>query len=119
MQNPAPRLRKVSCSGGGVALLRSIKALEKLKVHNDDQRTGIEIKLRRRSRGRRAKSQLTLVRMVRSSLVRFWKKTPTPSAMTRRPASVGNLVSKGIIDPTKVVRIALQGAAPRLHLRVC
>src|SRR5208282_1577504 len=29
--------------GGGVALLRGIKALEKLKVHNDDQRTGIEI----------------------------------------------------------------------------
>src|SRR5258707_12994078 len=29
--------------GGGVALLRAIKALEKLKVHNDDQRTGIEI----------------------------------------------------------------------------
>src|SRR5512135_406716 len=29
--------------GGGVALLRAVKALEKLKVHNDDQRTGIEI----------------------------------------------------------------------------
>jgi chaperonin GroEL (HSP60 family) len=29
--------------GGGVALLRGIKALAKLKVHNDDQRTGIEI----------------------------------------------------------------------------
>ncbi|MGA8226172.1 MAG: chaperonin GroEL, partial [Xanthobacteraceae bacterium] len=29
--------------GGGVALLRAIKALDKLKVHNDDQRTGIEI----------------------------------------------------------------------------
>src|SRR6476469_1249855 len=29
--------------GGGVALLRSLKSLEKLKVHNDDQRTGIEI----------------------------------------------------------------------------
>ncbi len=29
--------------GGGVALLRAIKVLEKLKVHNDDQRTGIEI----------------------------------------------------------------------------
>ena len=29
--------------GGGVALLRAIKALEKLKVHNDDQRTGIDI----------------------------------------------------------------------------
>src|SRR6201990_2938063 len=29
--------------GGGVALLRAIKALEKLKVHNDDQRTGVEI----------------------------------------------------------------------------
>jgi hypothetical protein len=30
-------------AGGGVALLRGIKALAKLKVHNDDQRTGIEI----------------------------------------------------------------------------
>src|SRR5208283_1232674 len=29
--------------GGGVALLRGVRALEKLKVHNDDQRIGIEI----------------------------------------------------------------------------
>src|ERR1700730_15603502 len=29
--------------GGGVALLRSIKAIEKVKVANDDQRTGVEI----------------------------------------------------------------------------
>jgi chaperonin GroEL len=33
--------------GGGVALLCAIKALEKLKVHNDDQRTGIESSRRR------------------------------------------------------------------------
>ena len=34
-----------------------------------------------------------------------------PSVSTRRPASSENLVSHGIIDPTKVVRTALQDAA--------
>ena len=34
-----------------------------------------------------------------------------PSAIDAQTGEYGNLVSKGIIDPTKVVRVALQGAA--------
>ena len=33
------------------------------------------------------------------------------SASTARPGEYGNLISKGIIDPTKVVRVAMQNAA--------
>ena len=40
---PAPRSRRVSSPGGGVALLRAIKALEGVKPANDDQRVGVEI----------------------------------------------------------------------------
>ena len=40
------------------------------------------------------------------------KTTMAPSASTRRPANIGDMISKaGIIDPTKVVRTALQDAA--------
>ena len=73
--------------GGGVALLRAGEALKKLKVHNDDQKTGVEI-VRRRSPGPRARSRSTPARTARSSSARSWKRTPTPTAMTHRPASM-------------------------------
>src|SRR6266436_4393213 len=44
--------------------------------------------LRRRSPGRRARSRSTPARMAQSSLVRSSKRTPTPTAMTHRPASM-------------------------------
>jgi chaperonin GroEL len=96
--------------GGGVALLRGIKALEKLKAHNDDQRTGIEIVKKAISWPAR---QIAINAGEDGSIVvgKILEKDAYAFGYDAQTGEYGNLVSKGIIDPTKVVRIALQGAA--------
>jgi chaperonin GroEL len=96
--------------GGGVALLRGIKALEKLKVHNNDQRTGIEIVKKALSWPTR---QIATNAGEDGSIVvgKILEKDTYAFGYDAQTGEYGNLVSKGIIDPTKVVRIALQGAA--------
>jgi chaperonin GroEL len=96
--------------GGGVALLRGIKALEKLKVHNDDQRTGIEIVKKALSWPAR---QIAINAGEDGSIVvgKILEKDTYAFGYDAQTDEYGNLVSKGIIDPTKVVRVALQGAA--------
>jgi chaperonin GroEL len=96
--------------GGGVALLRAIKALEKLKVHNDDQRTGIEIVKKALSWPAR---QIVINAGEDGSIVigKILEKDTYAYGYDSQTGEYGNLVSKGIIDPTKVVRTALQGAA--------
>jgi chaperonin GroEL len=96
--------------GGGVALLRSLKALEKLKGHNDDQRTGIEIVKKALSWPAR---QIAINAGEDGSLVvgKILEKDTYAFGFDAQTGEYGNLVSKGIIDPTKVVRIALQDAA--------
>jgi len=96
--------------GGGVALLRSLKALEKLKGHNDDQRIGIEIVKKALSWPAR---QIATNAGEDGSLVvgKILEKDTYAFGFDAQTGEYGNLVSKGIIDPTKVVRIALQDAA--------
>src|SRR5437763_55157 len=96
--------------GGGVALLRAIKALEKLKVHNDDQRTGIELVKKAISWPAR---QIAINAGEDGSIVvgKILEKDTYAFGYDAQTGEYGNLVSKGIIDPTKVVRAALQGAA--------
>jgi chaperonin GroEL len=96
--------------GGGVALLRAIKALEKLKVHNDDQRTGIEIVKKALSWPAR---QIAINAGEDGSIVvgKILDKDTYAFGFDAQTGEYGNLVSKGIIDPTKVVRTALQDAA--------
>jgi chaperonin GroEL len=96
--------------GGGVALLRAIKSLEKLKVSNDDQRTGIEIVKKALSWPAR---QIAMNAGDDGSIVvgKILEKDTYVFGFDAQTGEYGNLVSKGIIDPTKVVRAALQGAA--------
>ncbi|MGP8112224.1 MAG: chaperonin GroEL [Steroidobacteraceae bacterium] len=96
--------------GGGVALLRGIKALERLKVHNDDQRTGVEIVKKAISWPAR---QIAINAGEDGSIVigKILEKDTYAFGYDAQTGEYGNLVSKGIIDPTKVVRVALQGAA--------
>jgi len=96
--------------GGGVALLRGIKALAKLKVHNDDQRTGIEIVKKALSWPAR---QIAINAGEDGSIVvgKILEKDNYAFGYDAQTGEYSNLVSKGIIDPTKVVRVALQGAA--------
>ncbi len=96
--------------GGGTALLYATKVLEGLKGENDDQTRGIDIVRR---------AIMTPVRqiaenaghdgaVVSGNLLREGDETQGFNAATD---TYENLVKAGVIDPTKVVRIALQDAA--------
>ena len=96
--------------GGGVALLRSIKALEKLRTANSDQKTGIDIVRKALSWPAR---QIAFNSGEDGSVVvgKILDKEQYNYGFDAQTGEYGNLVSKGIIDPTKVVRCALQDAA--------
>jgi len=96
--------------GGGVALLRSIKALEKLRTANSDQKTGIDIVRKALSWPAR---QIALNSGEDGSVVvgKILDKDQYNYGFDAQTGEYGNLVSKGIIDPTKVVRCALQDAS--------
>ncbi|QRG05402.1 chaperonin GroEL [Xanthobacter dioxanivorans] len=96
--------------GGGVALLRSIKVLEGLKVDNADQKTGIEIVRRAIQAPARQIVQnagddgsVVVGKILESSDYSFGYNAQTGEYV--------DMVKSGIIDPTKVVRTALQDAA--------
>src|SRR5437016_3009305 len=95
--------------GGGVPLLRAAKALEKLKVENEDERHGIEIVKRALSWPTR---QIAINAGEDGSLVvgKILDKENYAHGYDAQTGELGNLISKGIIDPTKVVRAALQDA---------
>jgi chaperonin GroEL len=96
--------------GGGVALLRSIRVLDKIKVQNDDQRAGVQIVKKAISAPAR---QIAINAGDDGSIVvgRILEKDTYSYGYDAQSGEYGNLMSKGIIDPTKVVRAALQGAA--------
>jgi chaperonin GroEL len=96
--------------GGGVALLRAIKALEKLKVNNDDQRTGVEIV--KKAISWPARQIITNAGEDASVIIgKILEKDTYSFGYDAQSGEYVNMMSKGIIDPTKVVRAALQGAA--------
>ncbi|WP_293368082.1 chaperonin GroEL, partial [Nevskia sp.] len=96
-------------AGGGVALVRAAKALEKLKGANDDQTVGIRI----------------LHRAIQEPLRQIVKNAGgEPSVVLNKVAggkdsygynaandTYGDMIEAGIIDPAKVTRLALQNAA--------
>jgi len=96
--------------GGGVALLRSIKALGRLKAENEDQKTGIEIVRKALSTPAR---QIAVNAGEDGSIVvgKISDNDTYAYVYDAQEGRYGDLVSKGIIDPTKVVRTALQDAA--------
>jgi chaperonin GroEL len=96
--------------GGGVALLRASEALKKLRTHNDDQKTGVDIVRKALSWPAR---QIAINAGEDGSIVvgKILEKDTYAFGYDAQTGEYGNLVSKGIIDPTKVVRAALQGAA--------
>jgi chaperonin GroEL len=96
--------------GGGVALLRAAEALRRLRTHNDDQKTGVEIVRKAISWPAR---QIAVNAGADGSIVvgKILEKDAYAYGYDAQAGEYGNLISKGIIDPTKVVRAALQGAA--------
>jgi chaperonin GroEL len=96
--------------GGGVPLLRAVNALNRLKPANDDQRHGIEIV--RKAITWPARQIATNAGEDGSVVVgKILEKETYAYGFDAQTGEYGNLLSKGIIDPTKVVRSALQDAA--------
>jgi chaperonin GroEL len=96
--------------GGGVALLRAIKAIGQVAVANDDQKTGVDIVRKALSWPAR---QIAFNAGEDGSVVvgKILDNDQYNYGFDAQSGEYGNLVAKGIIDPTKVVRAALQGAA--------
>jgi chaperonin GroEL len=96
--------------GGGVALLRATKVLQKVKGANDDQRHGIEIVRKTLSSPAR---QIAINSGEDGSVVvaKILENDSYAYGFDAQTGEFGNLLTQGVIDPTKVVRTALQGAA--------
>ncbi|CAN5146682.1 chaperonin GroEL [soil metagenome] len=96
--------------GGGVALLRAKKAVEKLKSDNADVQAGINIVLRALETPIR---QIVENAGVEGSIVvnKIMESKSDTFGFDAQNETYGDLVAAGIVDPTKVVRTALQDAA--------
>jgi chaperonin GroEL len=96
--------------GGGVALLRATEALKKVRTHGEDQKHGVDIVRKALSWPAR---QIALNAGEDGSVVvsKILEHGQYAYGFDAQTSEYGNLVSKGIIDPTKVVRCALQDAA--------
>src|SRR5689334_8125507 len=96
--------------GGGVALLRASEALKGIRAKNDDQKTGIEIVRKALSAPAR---QIAINAGEDGSVIvgKILEKDQYAFGFDSQTGEYGNLVTKGIIDPTKVVRVAIQNAA--------
>ena len=96
--------------GGGVALLRSLKVLEGVATANADQKTGVEIVRRAIQAPAR---QIVENAGVDGSVVvgKVLESTNYAFGYNAQSGEYGDMYKLGIIDPTKVVRTALQDAS--------
>jgi chaperonin GroEL len=95
--------------GGGVALIRALKALDKLEGANEDQTAGIRILARSIEEPLRnivenaGEDAAVIVNQVKAGKGAYGYNAAT--------GEFGDLLEEGILDPTKVTRLALQNAA--------
>ena len=105
-----PARRSGIVPGGGVALLHAAEHLRGLRTKNDDQKTGVEIVRKALSAPAR---QIALNAGEDGSVIvgKILDKDQYSYGFDAQNGEYVNMLTKGIIDPTKVVRQALQGAA--------
>ncbi|MFN3484833.1 MAG: chaperonin GroEL [Planctomycetota bacterium] len=96
--------------GGGVALVRAAKALDKVKASGDDEKVGVDIirraceaPIRQIAQNSGVDGAIVIEKVRESKDVTFGFNAET--------LEYGDMLKMGIIDPTKVVRSALQNAA--------
>jgi chaperonin GroEL len=95
--------------GGGIAYIRAIESLEKLKGANEDETTGIQIVKRALEEPIR---QIVVNSGIEGSIVvQKVKEGKADFGFNARTEVYENLLKAGVIDPTKVTRIALENAA--------
>jgi len=97
-------------AGGGTALLQATHALSKIKLDNADQQTGIDIvrraiqsPVRQIAENAGEEGSVVVGKLLESKVPNFGFDAAT--------GKYTDLVKAGIIDPTKVVRATIQGAA--------
>ncbi|MCC7051522.1 MAG: chaperonin GroEL [Bacteroidia bacterium] len=95
--------------GGGVAYIRAIAAIEKMKGNNDDETTGIAIV--RRSIEEPLRQIVANAGGEGSIVVNKIKEGKADFGYNARNDKYENLFTAGVIDPTKVSRVALENAA--------
>lgn len=95
--------------GGGVALVRAAKALENLKGDNEDETTGIRIV------HRAIEEPLRMIAynagQEASVIINKVQEGKDDFGYNAKTEAFGNMYEQGIIDPTKVTRVALENAA--------
>ena len=95
--------------GGGVALVRVLKALDKLETKNEDQAVGVKILARaieeplRQIVENAGEDAAVILNRVKEGKGSFGYNAAT--------GEFGDMIEQGILDPTKVTRLALQNAA--------
>ena len=97
-------------AGGGVTLLYASKALGALRPSNDDQRVGIDIV----RRALQAPARQIFENAGEDGSViagKLLEKNDAHHGFDAQKGTYADMIKSGIIDPTKVVRLALQGAA--------
>jgi chaperonin GroEL len=97
-------------AGGGVSLFYAVRALDTLQPENDDQRVGIDIVRRvlswpTRSIAENAGADGSVV------VGRLSGSESTDFGFDAQTGTYGDMMQTGIVDPTKVMRLALQDAA--------
>jgi len=96
-------------AGGGVAFIRAVEALVDLKGDNDDENTGIQII--RRAIEEPLRQICENAGIEGSIVVQKVKEGKADFGYNARTDKYENLIKAGVIDPTKVGRVALENAA--------
>ena len=95
--------------GGGIAFIRAISSLDKLKGENEDENTGIQII--RRALEEPLRMIVENAGIEGSIVVQKVKEGKDDFGYNARTDKYENLYKSGVIDPTKVTRIALENAS--------
>ncbi len=96
-------------AGGGTAYIRCISSLDKLKGANDDENTGIQIV--KRAIEEPLRQICANAGLEGSIIVHNVREGKDDYGFNARTEKYENLLKAGVIDPTKVSRIALENAA--------
>jgi chaperonin GroEL len=95
--------------GGGVALIRAIETLDKLKSDNEDELTGIQIV--RRAAEEPLRQIIANAGGEGAVIVQKVREGKDDFGYNARTETYEKLYKAGVIDPTKVTRIAVENAA--------
>ncbi len=96
-------------AGGGVALIRAIDALDKVKTENEDEETGVNII--RQAIEAPLRTIVENAGLEGSVIVQKVKEGKGDFGFNAKDNKYENLIKAGVIDPTKVTRLALENAA--------